>query len=62
MKIDIGWHAKTYANKAGMKRDEKNLEKAWDHCCVTDRKWWTQLLHNVDSVCTNRVHHFQSVT
>ena len=26
-----------------------------------DQKWWTRLVHNVDSVCTNRVHHFQSL-
>ena len=35
-----------------------NLEQNY----VTDRKWWTQLVRNMDSVCTNRVHHFQSVT
>jgi len=35
-----------------------NLEQNY----ITNRKWWTQLVRNVDSVCTNRVHHFQSVT
>ena len=34
----------------------------WDQNCVTDRKWWTRLVRNVDSVCTNRVHYFRSVT
>ena len=29
---------------------EKNREKAWDHYYVTDRKWWTRLMRNVDSV------------
>ena len=29
---------------------------------VMDRKWWTRLVHNVNSVCTNQVHHFQFVT
>ena len=32
---------------------EKNREKAWDQNYVTDRKWWTRLVRNVDSVCTN---------
>ena len=41
---------------------EKNQEKAWDQNYVTDWKWWTQSVRNVDSVCTNRVHHFWSVT
>jgi len=41
---------------------EKNREKAWDQNYVMDRKWWTRLVRNVDSVCTNRVHHFRSVT
>ena len=41
---------------------EKNRETAWDHCYVTDRKWWTRLVRSVDSVCTNRVHHFRSMT
>ena len=39
---------------------EKNREKAWDQNYVMDRKWWTRLVRNVDSVCTNRVHHFWS--
>ena len=34
---------------------EKNREKAWDQNYVTERKWWTWLVHNVDLVCTNRV-------
>ena len=29
---------------------EKNREKAWYHYYVTDRKWWTRLVRNVDSV------------
>ena len=29
---------------------EKNWEKAWDQNYVTDRKWWTRLVRNVDSV------------
>ena len=41
---------------------EKNREKAWDQNYVTDRKWWTWLARNMDSVCTNCVHHFRSVT
>ena len=32
------------------------------HYYIMDQKWWTQLVRNVDSACTNRVHHFQSVT
>ena len=36
----------------------ENREKVWDHCYVTDRKWWTRLVCNVDSVCSNRFHHF----
>ena len=40
----------------------ENREKAWDQNYVTDQKWWTLLVCNMDSVCTNRVHHFQSVT
>ena len=24
---------------------EKNQEKAWDQYYVTDRKWWTRLVH-----------------
>ena len=31
---------------------EKNQEKAWDCCYITGRKWWTWLVHNVDSICT----------
>jgi len=31
---------------------EKNREKAWEQNYVMDRKWWTQLVRNVDSVCT----------
>ena len=41
---------------------EKNWEKAWNHCYVKERKWWIQLVRNVNSVCTNRVHHFQPMT
>ena len=41
---------------------EKNWEKAWDQNYVMDRKWWTQSVCNVDSVCTNQVHHFRSMT
>ena len=37
---------------------EKNREKAWDQNYVTDQKWWTRLVCNVDSVCTKWVHHF----
>ena len=29
---------------------EKNREKAWYHYYVTDRKWWTRLVRNVDPV------------
>ena len=29
---------------------EKTWEKAWYQYYVADRKWWTQLEHNVDSV------------
>ena len=32
---------------------EKNREKAWEQNYVMDRKWWTRLVRNVDSVCTN---------
>jgi len=39
---------------------EKNWEKAWDHCYVTDRKWWTRLVQTESTLCTNRVHHFRS--
>ena len=28
---------------------EKNREKAWYQYYVTDRKWWTLLVRNVDS-------------
>ena len=38
---------------------EENREKAQDQNYVTDRKWWTRLVGNVDSVCTDRVHHFR---
>ena len=41
---------------------EKNRKKAWDHCYITNQKWWTQLVRSVNSVCTNQVHHFLSVT
>jgi len=41
---------------------EKNREKTWDHCYVMGRKWWTWLVRNVDSVHTNRVHHFRPVS
>jgi len=40
---------------------EKNQEKAWEHYYVTDQKWLTRLVHNVNLVCTNLVHHFRSV-
>ena len=40
---------------------EINREKAWDQKYVTDWKWWTQLVSNVDSVRTNRVHHFRFI-
>ena len=33
---------------------EKNRDKAWDHCYIMDRKWWTRLVRNVDSVCRLR--------
>ena len=31
---------------------EKNREKAWEQNYVTDQKWWTRSVRNVDSVCT----------
>ena len=34
----------------------KHAKHNWDPNYVTDRKWWTRLIRNVDSVCTNRVH------
>ena len=37
---------------------EINWEKAWDHCYVTDWKWWTRSVRNVDLVFTNQVYHF----
>ena len=37
---------------------EKNREKAWEHCHVMDRKWWTWLLRTKSTLRTNRVHHF----
>ena len=39
----------------------ENLEKAWDQNYVMGQKWWTRLVCNVGSVCTNQVHHFRSV-
>lgn len=33
---------------------KKNREKEWDHYDVTDRNWRTQLVRNVDSVCSMR--------
>ena len=41
---------------------EKSGEKAWNHCYVTGWKWWTWLVRNVDSVCTNWIHHFWPLT
>jgi len=41
---------------------DKNQEKASDYYYVTDLKWWTRLVRNVDLVRTNRVHHFRSMT
>jgi len=38
---------------------KKNREKAWDHCYVTDWKWWTRLVQTEST--SNRVHHFRSV-
>jgi len=32
---------------------EKNREKAWDHCYVTDRKWWTWLVQIESTLRTN---------
>ena len=40
----------------------ENQEKAWDHCYVMDRKWWTRLVQTESTLRTNRVHHFWSVT
>ena len=42
-------------------RGEKS-EKAWYQNYITNRKWWTRSVRNMNSVCTNRVHHFRSVT
>ena len=41
---------------------EKKLGEGLGSLLVTDRKWWTRLVHNVDSVHTNRVHHFRPMT
>ena len=36
-------HSKIY-----LAAEEKSWEKAWDQNYVTDWKWWTQLVRNVD--------------